>query len=179
MAEAKKTYTIGLSKIEVGTIAEDGGMGDTLAVLGYTYQDTCTMTQEDPETTDHYAEEVDDPVISISRGGKTNFNFSIMNPSVTVLADLLGGVGTPGTGSTPDKWEAPDKIPVVEKSVRITPEQGLKFEIPRMKLVSKINATFSKSGILLIEVAGTVLQPTKTGTKKITATLMTAADVQA
>lgn len=176
---AKKTYTIGLSKIEVGTIAEDGGMGETLDVLGYTYQDTCTMTQEDPETTDHYAEEVDDPVISISRGGKTNFNFSIMNPSVTVLADLLGGVGTPGTGSTPDKWEAPDKIPVVEKSVRITPEQGLKFEIPRMKLVSKINATFSKSGILLIEVAGTVLQPTKTGTKKITATLMTAADVQA
>ena len=176
---AKKTYTIGLSKIEVGVIAEDGGMGKALDVLGYTYQDTCTMTQEDPETTDHYAEEVDDPVISISRGGKTNFNFSIMNPSVTVLADLLGGVGTPGTGSTPDKWEAPDKIPVVEKSVRITPEQGLKFEIPRMKLVSKINATFSKSGILLIEVAGTVLQPTKTGTKKITATLMTAADVQA
>ena len=176
---AKKTYTIGLSKIEEGAIAEDGGMGETLDVLGYTYQDTCTMTQEDPETTDHYAEEVDDPVISISRGGKTNFNFSIMNPSVTVLADLLGGVGTPGTGSTPDKWEAPDKIPVVEKSVRITPEQGLKFEIPRMKLVSKINATFSKSGILLIEVAGTVLQPTKTGTKKITATLMTAADVQA
>ena len=176
---AKKTYTIGLSKIEVGAIAEDGGMDGTLDVLGYTYQDTCTMTQEDPETTDHYAEEVDDPVISISRGGKTNFNFSIMNPSVTVLADLLGGVGTPGTGSTPDKWEAPDKIPVVEKSVRITPEQGLKFEIPRMKLVSKINATFSKSGILLIEVAGTVLQPTKTGTKKITATLMTAADVQA
>ena len=146
---AKKTYTIGLSKIEVGAIAEDGGMGETLDVLGYTYQDTCTMTQEDPETTDHYAEEVDDPVISISRGGKTNFNFSIMNPSVTVLADLLGGVGTPGTGSTPDKWEAPDKIPVVEKSVRITPEQGLKFEIPRMKLVSKINATSAKAVFFL------------------------------
>ena len=46
---AKKTYTIGLSKIEVGAIAEDGGMGETLDVLGYTYQDTCTMTQEDPE----------------------------------------------------------------------------------------------------------------------------------
>ena len=34
---AKKTYTIGLSKIEVGAIAEDGGMGKTLDVLGYTY----------------------------------------------------------------------------------------------------------------------------------------------
>ena len=61
MAEAKKTYTIGLSKIEVGAIAEDGGMTRYLRVLGYTYQDPCTMTQEDPETTDHYAEEVDDP----------------------------------------------------------------------------------------------------------------------
>lgn len=176
---AKKTYTIGLSKIEVGAIAEDGGMGENLEVLGYTYQDTCTMTQEDPETTDHYAEEVDDPVVSISRGGKTNFNFSIMNPSVIVMADLLGGKATEGTGNTPDKWEAPDKIPVVEKSVRITPEQGLKFEVPRMKLASKINANFSKSGILLIEVAGTVLQPTKANTPKMTASLLATADEQA
>ncbi len=177
MPEAKKTYTIGLSKIEVGDIAQSGGMGENLEVLGYTYQDTCQMTQEDPETTDHYAEEVDDPVVSISRGGKTNFNFSIMNPSVTVLADLLGGKGTPGTGDTPDKWEAPDKIPTVEKSVRIIPEQGLKFDIPRMKLVSKINAEFSKKGILLIEVAGTVMQPTDAAAKKMTATLVTAADL--
>ena len=129
------------------------------------------MTQEDPETTDHYAEEVDDPVVSISRGGKTNYAFSIMNPSVTVLADLLGGTADESNG----KWEAPDKIPVVEKSVRITPEQGLKFEIPRMKLVSKINGDFSKKGILLIEVAGTVMQPTKAGVKKMTATLLTPA----
>jgi len=171
---AKSIFTLGLSKIEVGAIGEQGDMGTSLLPLGYTYQDTCKMTQDDPETTDHYAEEVDDPVVSISRGGKTNFSFSIMNPSVTVLADLLGGTGTEGDGSTTqDKWEAPDKIPVVEKSVRITPEQGLKFEIPRMKLISKINAEFSKKGILLIEVSGTVMQPTKTGVKKMTATLLT------
>lgn len=170
---ANKIYTLGLSQIEAGAIAADGGMGTTLATLGYTYQDTCKMTQEDPETTDHYAEEVDDPVVSISRGGKTNFAFSIMDPSVTVLADLLGGTGMEGDGSTTqDKWEAPGSIPTVEKSIRITPQQGLKFEIPRMKLVSKINAEFSKKGILLIEVAGTVMQPTKSGTAKMTATLL-------
>lgn len=169
---AKKIYTLGLSKIEVGAIAADGGMGTTLDTLGYTYQDTCKMTQEDPETTDHYAEEVDDPVVSTSRGGKTNFNFSLMNPSVVVMADLLGGKATEGTGSTQDKWEAPDKIPTVEKSVRITPEQGLKFEIPRMKLVSKINADFSKKGILLIEIAGQVMQPSKAGTAKMSATAL-------
>lgn len=172
---AKKIYTLGLSKIEVGAIASDGGMAADadLATLGYTYQDTCKMTQEEPETTEHYAEEVDDPVVSTSRGGKTLFDYSIMNPSVLVMADLLGGTGTEGNGeTTQDKWEAPDKLPVVEKSVRITPEQGLKFDIPRMKLVSKINADFSKKGILLIEVSGTVMQPTKANTPKMTATLI-------
>lgn len=166
---------MGFLKIEVGAIDSDGGMAADadLATLGYTYKDTCKMAQEEPETTEHYAEEVDDPVVSTSRGGKTTFDYSIMNPSVLVMADLLGGTGTEGDGSTTqDKWEAPDKLPVVEKSVRITPEQGLKFDIPRMKLVSKINADFSKKGILLIEVSGTVMQPTKTNTPKMTATLI-------
>lgn len=161
-------YTLGLSKIEVGDIDATGGMGTTLAVLGYTYQDTCTMTQDDPETTEHYAEEVDDPVVVLSRAGKTNFNFSIMDADLNTLKTLLGGT-VDGTGAA-QKWNAPDKLPVIEKSVRITPEQGLKFEVPRMKLTSKINATFSKSGIMLIEVVGTVLQPTKANTPKMTAT---------
>lgn len=167
---AKKVYTIGLAKVEVGDMAADGDMGTSLASLGYTYQDTCRMTQEDPETTDHYAEEVDDPVVSISRGGKTLFNFSIMNPDVTVMEELLGGTGTPGTGEAADTWEAPAKIPVVEKSVAITPEQGLKFEIPRLRMTTKINAEFSKKGILLLDVAGTVMTPLKSGIAKMKAT---------
>ena len=167
---AKKVYTIGLAKIEVGDMAADGGMGTTLSSLGYTYQDTCQMTQEDPETTDHYAEEVDDPVVSISRAGKTLFNFSIMNPDVEVMETLLGGTGTPGVAPAADTWEAPAKIPSVEKSVTITPEQGLKFDIPRLRMTTKINAQFSKSGIMLLEIAGTVMTPLKTGVAKIKAT---------
>lgn len=160
--------TLGLTKIEVGAIAADGDMGTSLNTLGYTYQDTCKMTQDDPETTEHYAEEVDDPIVSSSRAGKTKFAFSIMDADLTVLQTLLGGETT-GAGNA-QKWSAPDKLLVIEKSVRITPEQGLKFEVPRMKLVSKINAEFSKKGILLIDVTGMVLQPTKTGVKKMTAT---------
>lgn len=160
--------TLGLSKIEIGDIGTDGAMGTTLAQLGYTYQDTCKMTQDDPETTEHYAEEADDPIVSVSRGGKTNFAFSVMDADLSVLKTLLGGEVT-GTDAA-QKWEAPDKLPIIEKSVRITPEQGLKFEVPRMKLAAKINAEFSKKGLLLIDVAGTVLQPTKAGISKMTAT---------
>lgn len=159
--------TLGLSKIEIGAIGEDGAMGTALAALGYTYQDTCKMTQEDPEVTDHYAEEVDDPVVSTTRGGKIKFNFSIMNADLKVLETLLGGTIS-GTGPT-EKWTAPAKLPIIEKSVKITPEQGLQFEIPRMRIDAKINAEFSKKGIMLIEVSGTVLTPTKTGEGKMTA----------
>ncbi|KAA6303128.1 MAG: hypothetical protein EZS26_000731 [Candidatus Ordinivivax streblomastigis] len=157
-------YTIGLASIEIGAIASDGGMGQSLAQLGLTYQDTCKMTTEDPETTDFYAEEVDDPVFSMSRSGKTTFAFSIMNPELTTLQATMGGTIT-GAGETA-KWSPPDTMPIIEQSVRITPQQGLKYEIPRMKIVAKINAEFSKKALLLIEVVGTVLQPTKAGLKK-------------
>ena len=160
-------YTVGLSSIEVGEIATDGGMGTALETLGLTYQDTCKFMQEDPETTDFYAEEVDDPVFSMSRSGKNIFNFSIMNPELVTLQKLLGGTIT-GTGSAA-KWSPPIVMPIIEKSVRITPQQGLLFNIPRMKIVTKINGEFSKKGLFLLEVTGTVLQPTKAGLGKFEA----------
>lgn len=67
-----QVYTLGLSKIEIGDIAEGGGMGTTLEQLGYTLQDSCSMTQENPQTTEFLAEEVDDPVISIDRRRQNN-----------------------------------------------------------------------------------------------------------
>jgi len=160
---AVKVITLGLSSIKTGAIAQDGGMGQTLAALGYTYEDTAKMTQEDPTVTEFYAEEVDDPVAAISRAGKTGFEFSIMNPDVSVLADLMGGTAD----TTNNTWTAPDTVYECEKSVEITPKQGFKIEVPRMKLQTKINAEFSKKGIMLIEVKGTVMAPTKSGEKKI------------
>lgn len=165
MAE-KKTYTYGLSKIEVGDIAADGGMGTTLEQLGYTNEDSCTMTTEDPSDTEFNAEELDDPVLVVTKAGKTTFAFSLMNPSAEVMVKLMGG-----TAETDGSWKAPAKMPVIEKSVRITPTQGFTIEVPRMKLVAKINGTFSKTGMFLIDVSGTVMTPTKEGEAKLIAKL--------
>lgn len=162
--------TLGLSKIEIGNIAADGGMGTSLAQLGYTYKDSCSLVTADPETTEHYAEEVDDPVVSVDRAGKTTLSFQVMDPDVDTLAALLGGTAETTTGV----WSAPATIPVIEKSVKLTPTKGLYFEFPRMKITAKINANFSKSGIFLIDVVGTVLTPTKVGEKKMKATRITA-----
>ena len=37
------------------------------------------MSQEDPEVTEFYAEEEDDPVETVEKQGKITFSFSIMN----------------------------------------------------------------------------------------------------
>jgi hypothetical protein len=154
-------YTLGLAKIEIGNIAEDGGMGTTLAAWGQTLQGTCNITQDDPETNEFFAEELDDPVVSISKRGKTTLAFSIMNPDLAALANTLGGTVT---GEAPNqKWNAPNGIPTIEKSVKVTPQQGHIWEFPRMKISAKINGSFSRENLFVIEVTGTALTPTKAG----------------
>jgi hypothetical protein len=160
-------YTLGLAKIEIGSIASDGGMGTSLEVWGQTLQGTCNITQDDPETTEFFAEELDDPVVSISKRGKTTLVFSIMNPDTTALKNTLGGT-VAGSGDAV-KWTAPSNLPVIEKSVKVTPQQGLVWEFPRMKIVAKINGAFSRENLFVIEVTATALQPTKTGTAPFSA----------
>ena len=81
---------MGVSQILFGAIAQDGGMSQNLAAVGYTNQDSCSITMDDPDVTEFYAEEVDMPVITKSKKGKVNVALSIMNPSVETLAMFLG-----------------------------------------------------------------------------------------
>ncbi|MDR1456379.1 MAG: hypothetical protein LBJ01_12060 [Tannerella sp.] len=156
--------TLGLAKIEVGELESDGGMGTSLAPLGYTYKETAQMAQEDGTTTDHEVEELDTPLESSTQPGKLSFNFSIADPDLDTLAKIFGGTVT-GT-----KWNMPDASPELELSVRITPRKGLMFEIPRAKVVAKFNGSFSKTTLFLVEVSCTVLQPLKSGTSRVTVT---------
>lgn len=155
--------TLGLSQI-LGKSGEPTKCDFTetgYEAYGLTYEDTCTMSQEDPETTEFYAEEEDDPIEIIEKQGKITFNFSLMNPDLTTLKRLFGGE------TTTDIYSLPDTIATVEESVIIKPKKGLKFQVPRMKLTSKINGEFSKKGLFLIEVVGTVLKPQTDGLKKL------------
>lgn len=160
--------TLGLAKIELGDPAADGGMGTVLATLGYTYEDTCKMATDDPEITEFYAEEVDDPVVIKSKKGKTTLNFSIMNPGIDTLVSVLGGTKS---GEAPNEvWNAPAQIPTINQSVKVTPDEGLAISIPNGYLTGKINGDFSRKGLFMIDVSIQVLTPTKAATAPITAT---------
>ena len=159
----RKVYTIGLKKIESGDIAQDGGMGSTLTEHGYTYQDSATLSAEDPTQTEFYAEEVDDPVVVLTRAGKITIKWSVMNPSTNDLVYFMGGtIGSDG------EYNAPNTQARIEKSLKISASQGYTLSFPRVDIVGKPNYTLSKSGIFLIDVTATVLTPTKDNTSKMT-----------
>lgn len=153
--------TRGLQKIEFGDIAADGGMGTTLSELGYTYKDSFAFNTEDGTQIEHYAEEVDDPIIALEKPGKITIEFDVMNPDINTLQRVLGGT------IDGDKWTAPATSVAKEWSCKVTPEQGLIFEVPRVSVTGTLSGTYSKDGIFLVHVKCTVLVPKKEGLGKV------------
>lgn len=156
---------MGLSKIEVGTPVS-GGVATSFETLGYTDPDSCTIDTEDPEVTDVNAEEVDDPIYSISKAGKTNLNFNVLNPETSVLKKMMGGE----VDNTTHVWTAPSSLTQPELSVKITSETGHVFTFPRVKFTCKYGGTFGKSEPVKLTCAGVVLIPTDGQTPKMSVT---------
>lgn len=151
--------TTGLAKIEIGTIAVDGGIATSWAVIGKTAEESASFTEEDPTTTEFFAEEVDDPIFSSSKQGIRTFNWSLAAADIPQIVTVLGGT-TSGSGDSL-KWVAPAQIPVIEKSIRVIPTNGHVLFITRAKITAKIDGGFSKTDNMKIAIVGTILTPTK------------------
>lgn len=160
---------MGLSKIEVGTPVS-GGEATSYATLGYTDPDSCTLDTEDPETTDINAEEADDPIYSISKGGKSTLNFNVLNPLTATLTQMMGGTVSQTTGD----WEAPTQLTQPELSVKITMESGHIFRFPRVKFFCKYSGSFGKSEPIKLACIGSILIPTDGTTPKMLVTMPSA-----
>lgn len=145
---------LGLSKIEVGAVNADAKTG-TWEALGKTFENTCKMTEDEPTTQDFYCEEEDDPQETIVKRGKTVLTWSIMNITAATAKEVFGGEFDDASKT----WKSPSKIFTAEKAVKITPEIGCTFVLPRVKFWAKVTADFSKQGLFLAECSATILTP--------------------
>lgn len=153
--------TNGLVGIKLGDLAADGGPATTLVKLGNTMQDSCSLIDADPESTDFFAEEFDLPMFSKNKQGARKLSFQIMDPDVDVLAKVFGGTVT---GTTTKVWNAPVKMPTIEQTVEITMESGFdKLTINRGSVTAKINSQIGKKNIFLVDITVVALQPIKAG----------------
>ena len=151
--------TVGLAKIEVGAIAVDGGMGTTLAPLGLTEEGSFSINQDDPTETEFAVEELETPIHIQTKAGKIALNFTISDPNEDTLVAVFGGTKT-GTGSSA-VYEWPMTPVSIEKSIKVTPQQGAGLNIPRAKITAKFASELGRGALLRVEVTGTILQPTK------------------
>ncbi len=157
---------IGLTKVELGNIAVDGGMGTTLAALGNTLEGTMNLNTDDPQVTEFFVEEFDDPLHEEHREGKKTIAFTVADPDLQTLVKVFGGAVT-GTGVS-EVYTPPLTPATVEQSVKITPKRGIGFNIVRAKITAKFTSQIGRGALLGLEISGAILRPTKADTAPFT-----------
>lgn len=159
--------SLGLSEIQVGDIAADGGCATVFKKIGKTYQNTCKISQDSADVTEHYEEGQSAPEVRKKKKKVPVLAFSIMDPDTTFLEAYLGGTVTGDGDDAEWGWEDTDEN--IEASIRVIPETGLVFTIPRADIEAVLNVDASSQGITLVDFTVTPLKPTKAGVKTITA----------
>ena len=153
-----KIRNIAMAKIEVGPLAEDGGIAPVFTTLGGTFRDSARITQEDNETYDFEIEEQDDPIETVvTKKGATTIEWSVVDFDTEMLQLFFGG------DVVNEKWEEPAVIPEVELSVRLTPRKGNAFTFPRCKVIAKLDYEATRTGIAKIVVQAKKMLPAKAG----------------
>jgi hypothetical protein len=164
--------SLGLTEIQVGAIAADGGEATTYTKIGKTYEKTCKLAQDKSDTQEFYEEGRSVPEVRTKKKKVPILTFSIMDPDPTFLKAYLGGT-TSGTGDDME-WSWGDADEYIEASIRAIPEMGLVYTIPRADIEAVINAEMSSQGIHLVDFTVTPLKPKKAGVASIKARKKTA-----
>lgn len=158
---------IGVAEIAIGAIAADGDMGTTLAPLGYTEEGSAQLNWDDPTETEFKVEELSTPIHIQTTDGKRTISFKIANPDLDTFVSVFGGTKS-GTGAA-EVFNFPSNTPVIEKSLKFTPEKGIGLKIARAKLSAKLSSNIGRAALMGVEVTATVLQPKKAGVAPIVA----------
>lgn len=95
--------------------------------------------------------------------------------SLSALAANIGGTGsgfavvvsTVQSTAQAEAWEAPDIFPDVEQSLKITDKKGNITYIPRAKISTKLNTSYTKDKLGQLDMVATVLQPEDAATKRL------------
>ena len=120
--------------------------------------------------------------ITVSSAGVTAVELTALGSGYSAGAPLsaaaanIGGTGsgfaiavtTVVSSAELEKWEAPDSFPDVEKSIQLTDKKGNVVLIPRAKISTKLGLSFAKDKLGQLDMVATVLQPTKSGEKRMT-----------
>lgn len=136
----------GLQKIELGDVQGDGTEMPAVMTEGFrTYRDSVTLSEDDPDIQEEFADQSDDPFIVLSTKGAKTIKGSTFDYSPETLKKLKGGT------IVDSKWKEPDVMPIIYQAVRLTTKTGATVECPKVQVFAKFNAEFKQKGVSLLE----------------------------
>lgn len=160
-------YGMGLTKVELGDIAGDGGMGTAFTQLGNTLSGTFQLLTAEGTRTDVFIEEQDNAAISTTKAGVATIKWSCIDVSADTLVKLFGGtkVAADVGNSIPEQWKAPMQIVAKEQSIKVTAPTGQVVKVVRVSIFPLFNWSFTKDKPAQIDITATILAPTKADTE--------------
>ena len=143
--------TVGLSEIKVGTAAPNGTMPSSMTKIGKVYKDSCKISQEASEVTEHFEEGHAAPVYSKRTKKIPKSTFQLCDVDPDALAKYVGGTVNSGV------WEFNGNELTENVALEIIPEQGMIIQIPNASIEAVINSDMSSKGIFLVDFTVTPL----------------------
>lgn len=150
-------YVYGCKAIKFGEPADTGVMPTVLTKLFDTYRDSVSFVEDDPDTTDEYSDQADDPFISLSTKGAKTLKFSTFDWTPSILQELKGGTVVDGM------WVEPAVAPLITKAIDLETDSGTHFQCSKYQITAKLNAEIKKKNVALLEVTAKPLLPVKIG----------------
>lgn len=149
----KALYYKKLSADEIAAARSTGAMPTGEFQPVDVYQDTATFKEGDGSSTTHKSETSTKKIVIKTKGDK-QLVFSIMDPSKKERADFEGGIYTPAGSSpvTPATYKEPAAYTPIKMAFIILPDDGDALHIPLADTLGKINTTYAKTGISLLDV---------------------------
>ncbi len=154
--------TLGIKALYYKVLTTDtekaAGAAGTMPSSGFqpvdVYQDTANFTESDGNSTTHKSETSSKKIVVKTKGDK-QLVFSIMDPSKAERAAFEGGTYTPATegqNATPATYVEPSSYSPIKMAFIVLPDEGDALHIPIADVIAKMNTTYAKTGISLLEV---------------------------
>jgi hypothetical protein len=134
--------------------------------VGMVYKDTCKLTQDAADVTEHYEEGKAIPALSSKEKKTPKLEFSIMNPDAKFLADHLGGT----YDSTDKSWAFDGSETVDPDEWEVITKKGMDFRIPKGDAEVTVEFDISDKSLLLVKFVVTPLTPDDPSEKPFIAT---------
>lgn len=145
---AKKVYTLGLDQVQFGKASPVGFMPEVMEKIGKVYQDTCKITQDAPDVTEHYEEGANTPFIRSVTKKPAKLSFSVVVEDMETLERLLGGRATAG------EWVDGGNL-AANLAIRAISKQGQMIEMPNANISASFDWELSDKGVCKIAVEAT------------------------